>query len=240
MEYESVCKVCGEQLRFDMPSDVDAEMRHLLLQKVVPLLTHDECYDERWAGLRRLKSDEMLIKRGDEWGGICPPLYQDTVLDMIPSPAKQKALAWQWGQKGLMLHGATGSGKTRTAYLILKREHMAGRMIVTMTHTEFSREAVRLAVADSPGASARWTKIMARCDILFIDDFGKSRFSDLKGNARHADELMFDILDRRITTKLPTILTTNDVGESLIRRLPESHAEPLVRRLREFCTTVAM
>jgi len=52
----------------------------------------------------------------------------------------QAALEWTYKPGGLALIGETRSGKTRTAYLICRREFMAGKSVALFPCGEFQLE----------------------------------------------------------------------------------------------------
>src|SRR5688572_1498021 len=68
-------------------------------------------------------------RRLELWRIQCPEDFQGTVRDRIPNPVRyDKVMAWTYGRKGIVLHGPTGRGKSRCAWELLRREHMAGRV----------------------------------------------------------------------------------------------------------------
>ena len=143
-------------------------------------------------------------------------------------------LAWRYGGRGLLLHGETGRGKTRAAWLLLRRLHDQGRSITAFDCVSFGHECVRRC-RDSHGNDEhveRWADNLATVPVLFLDDFAKEKLTE------RVEVELFGLIERRTANCLPIILTTNFVGEALEAKLSPDRGAPLVRRLREFCEDV--
>lgn len=66
-----------------------------------------------------------------------------------------------------------------------------------------------------------------------MDDLGTESVSE------RWEASFLEVLDRRITAQLPTLITTNYVGELLTGRFRSAHTgDAIVRRLRESCKGV--
>ena len=168
------------------------------------------------------KSDQQAL-----WEAICPPLYADTDPRRIPQAPLAKVMAWECGPRGLVLHGATGKGKTRAAFLLLHRLHFTDRKQVVAFHgNAFSHQCAR-AFGDQTGEA--WIEKLAETDILFFDDLGKGRFTE------RVEAELFGLIELRLANLRPVIVTTNFVGDGLAGKLTDDRGGPLVRRLREFC-----
>ena len=141
-----------------------------------------------------------------------------------------RAMSWRYGPKGLLLAGGSGEAKSRCAYKILEREHLAGRRCIQMTAVEF---ATRL-----PKEPITWLDAARDCDLLLIDDLGKARLTYQDHEATRATECMFDLVDYRGKNHLPMIITTQLEDQELIAKWGENGVA-FVRRLLEFCDIVA-
>jgi len=152
------------------------------------------------------------------------------------------------GRHGLLLHGKpSGSGKTRLGtYAFNKRviTNWQGRI----THERdfrngdcnhagrwFSvnqfREHYRRIIKDEE-KKAEWQSELSNADRLFLDDVDKLK------PAEGLLELLFGILDDRLSYGRETILTTNFCGTELEEKWGEEYGPYLVRRLREFCLCI--
>jgi len=163
------------------------------------------------------------------WHALCPPLYRETDPDRLPADKLAEAMSWQWGPEGLLLIGPTGTGKTRCAYLLLKRLLKEGRVIRAFDCAAFSHECSR---RFRDGTGEDWTDGLAKVEVVFLDDVGKMSFTE------RAETELFARVERRGANKLPIIGTTNMVGADIEAKASADRGAPLVRRLREFCGQV--
>lgn len=241
---EVVCRICGQPLTLPSP-DVEAESTlGRQLMSLAANTVHEACQRSHRSNQLEQERIRLLELRTQAWGGICPPLYQNTDPERLEIKRKAphkfaEAMAWSYGPNGLGFFGTTGGGKTRTAYLVLHREFLTGRTVAAMTHTEFTSTATRLAMSDRKGEQARWLRLMKSADILFIDDLGKSRFTTASGDAKHGEEALWDIAEHRWSHLLPLFFTCNFAdGNALAGAMTEDKGQAFVRRLREFCTII--
>jgi len=219
---EPVAKVCARcRGAFTVPG--------MFLAKIV--LSCPACYELHLGEERARVEAEALAMRRAAWERLCPAEFRATDPKRLPRPEMfARVLAWKFGARGLILLGATGTGKSRCAWALLEREHMAGRSVATMNHTialEYQRQFAR-----PVGSVAQWAEPFLRAEVLLLDDVFKARLSD------GLEQLLFTIVATRCEKQLPMIVTTNDDSASLAQRLSEDRAEPLLRRLRENCVGV--
>lgn len=234
---QTICKLCHKPIALEIPDDIDGSLRAVLVEKLAPCVVHNVCGDNRYLLLLDFDRSQKLEQRASQWPGICPPRYQDTVWEQIPLPHKENVLKWQYGPKGLVVHGPTGGGKTRAVFWMLKQQYLEGRTVVAMTNSEFIRECKQV-LFEAPSIRARWSARLANADILFIDDLGKSRFTDSDGDAMASEEFLWDVCEIRWDKNLPCIFTTNDNSKTLRERMGKDRGEPFIRRLREFCISI--
>ena len=165
----------------------------------------------------------------EKWRALCPPAYQETDPARLPQEQLEAVLGWQYGPEGLLLIGPTGAGKTRCAYLLLKRLLDEGRRIVAFDCVRFGHDCAR---RFRDGSGEDWSDGLAKVDLVFFDDLGKGRFTE------RVEAELFAVVERRLANKLPCIVTTNMTGRSLVAKASHERGEPLVRRLRESCRVV--
>jgi len=180
--------------------------------------------------------------------GICPPLYRDTVPERIPDQdALKTALSWRptvlqedgrtWGvnPRGLVLVGEPGSGKTRAAWLLIRRCIFANCGVIP-----FDGLGWGLAVSShfgDPENAQDWVGGLCSADVLFVDDIFKAKMTEAQEFA------IFGVLDRRAAWKRPTIVTMNASGAALASRASAAAGErdrmdAIMRRLGEFSDVV--
>ena len=130
--------------------------------------------------------------------------------------------------KGLLIHGTTRKGKTRTAWYIANRlwnedNYKNKYLFLTM----FELEA---RIASSWGNST-WDKTMlhmTNVPLLFLDDLGKEKMTDRMASC------LFALIDQRTMHKRPTIITTNLTGETLLERFHDKETgAAFVARLKD-------
>lgn len=237
--FSTPCVVCGEIVEIELCQTGD-ERVDSLMRSLAKRTAHTACKDGVEARRAEKEAVERIAKRSGQWHALCPALYRDSAEWVQRPQAKRvlryksvvKALAWAYGPSGLVLFGReSGTGKTTAAWVIVRREFDAGRFVVALTHAQLSDEATKFACGD---AGKGWQSVLKRCDLLLVDDLGKSRFKSASGAGRASEEFLFELVDSRIRDRLPTILTSNTDGEGLKAAMSEERGEAFVRRLREF------
>lgn len=177
---------------------------------------------------KEAESKEVANAQNASWLAICPKSFQDTDIARLPCQEEvRRALDWQLGPIGLLLHGPTGTGKSRTAWLVLKNQHLKRVGFKILNSSSALQYAAKF--GDSATVVEKWIQGFIDVDVLFMDDLFKNKFTD------SFEGVIFSIIDRRTENGRPIILTANDTGATLKGRMTEDRGEPLVRRLREFC-----
>lgn len=169
-----------------------------------------------------------------EWETICPPLYRDTDRNELPISVATtlEVLDWQIGNKGIGLAGASGAGKTRLVFMLLKRLHFDGIRCRAMTAKRFENWCHRMFDKDD---DARTQIVNAKsCKVLFIDDIGKEKYTE------RVESEFYDLIEHRTSHLLPILWTANASGDQLARMMGEDRGTPIVRRLREFSTVISV
>ena len=194
----------------------------------------DACSDKADAEYTQQQTDQEMAQRLNTFTSQCPPLYQDTDPSRLYAPYVQAVDEWKYSPQGLLLVGPAGKGKSRAAWMLLKREIMAGRRCYGITATQLAKAA-----ADqwhSRAIERYHAEIMLweakGCSILFLDDLGKQKFTE------RAETELYDLLEYRTSHKKPTIATSNSDGKSFRQMLSEDRGEPILRRLQQFSTTI--
>lgn len=180
----------------------------------------------------QLKKDSARAQAiKSNWDAICPLLYQDTEVDLLPQvELSMRALKWPYmmldypgrdcSWMGLNLWGFPGTGKTRTMLLVLKKAHFAGRRVKFFGPSQFAQE---LEMRDFKTAS--WIRNVTAYDIVAFDDLDKCKLT------RQQEEKFFALLDSRIARRVPTFFTGNTQGEVL--KTYFRNGEAIIRRIRE-------
>ncbi len=189
------------------------------------------CSHCRWAAEAR---EERRQKLRQALEAEIPALFRPvTVPARLPDPeawSKATALSAKAG-RWLWLSGPSGTGKTRTAFDVLKgwsaELQAAGAYI---TAHELMLKAVESAFACREYAFvSEWSRV----PVLFIDDLGNNRLTPSMESA------LFGVLNNRFAHAKPTIFTTQFLFRELRKRFDnEKLAEALERRIAEHADVV--
>lgn len=231
------CSRCGRTVHthsFAPPNDREALSFERRFAKILTCADCAEASD-------RYAAQEARDQRLAEWQALCPKEFQGdsaTVPAKLPKPHKlAEALKWTYGPRGLAMHGVSGTGKSRCAWMLLRREMLLGRSVAVLDQSFsekfWAKQAARTALD--------WLDECSRAELLLADDVFKAQLgqglqSDTGTGAEYA---LYNLLCVRFNAQRPTILTTNDVGDALIKRLSPDRGTPLVRRIREHFDCIA-
>lgn len=178
---------------------------------------------------RKEKKRQRIGKIMAQWEDYCPPIMKNTDVERLPKEPYKKAMGWKYGAKGMIFHGATGKGKTRTLWRFLHRLSEDG-----MNWRYFATK--KLAQAMSYDFGKKRPELLRQCigaTVLCLDDLGKEH-----ANPQWEADI-FEIIDTRTNHERPTIITTNFTGTKLIGKFKDNEmATALVRRLQEFFISI--
>lgn len=157
-----------------------------------------------------------------------PVLFEGTDPERLAPELKDLCHNWLPTGKGLLVHGTTRKGKTRTAWYIadrlFKANPKANRFLFL---TMFELEARLVA---SWGTST-WDKTMhhmVNVPLLFLDDLGKERMTERMASC------LFALIDQRTMHQRSTIITTNLTGDTLLERFHDKETgAAFVARLKD-------
>ena len=148
-------------------------------------------------------------------------------------------MSWKFGERGLLLVGETGTGKTRSAWKLLERLYLSEERSLRA----LDAAGMQLGVArewGKPDTTERWVEKLCAVDVLFLDDLDKVKFTEAAALA------IYTIFERRPAHGRPIIATLNQRGDDLTSRLTVNErgeqfpgrGAAIVRRMREFCELV--
>lgn len=188
-------------------------------------------------------------EREKKWISIVPPLYLHSDINRFPQPLQDALETFDpSSDTGIGIRGASGTCKTRTAFQFLKKAYFAGYSVEITTSTKLASIAAGQwddrpdpahfsIIEDSPTIGQSNQKKLAqfaRCRWLLIDDIGKEKSTD------RSESALYDILEERTSSNLPTIWTLNMSAADLKRRQSKDRSTPILRRLVEFSHVIVL
>lgn len=161
-----------------------------------------------------------------------PIAFLDTDINRLTDNLKAASAWTPTDKKSLLLHGTTGAGKTRTAWIVFNRLWLA----------DFPDRAVWLSMRKLEMAIEKGFEehkhgqaldFLCTVPVLCFDDLGKERFT------QRMETDLFAIIDERTSNNRTTIITTNYNSKTLYDRFNNKEtAEAFIRRLRDYFTAI--
>lgn len=165
---------------------------------------------------------------------ICPALYADTDEAKLPDrEAAARVTAWRFQHKGIAMMGPSRTGKSRTAWMLVKKLILAGRRVRCFDSIRWSSEVVR---ASCDEGMDEFLVKACNCDAMFVDDLFKARMTETQ-------ELgAYGLMERMAQLKKPLFITTNSTAQTIRDSATEAGAatriEPIIERIKEFMTVI--
>lgn len=226
--YQATCPSCKESflagtfnhLDGARPAQVECETCNTKRAKAEREARHQADLKDRWV-------NDWHNREGDLQKPICPKRYRDFDPSLFKGNTEKmnQALGWEFGRKGLALHGATGQGKTWAAFRVAKREHLAGRRVVIVNGNRL-REIVSL-VSESVATYNKEIRRIITAQLVVLNDPFKVKVTG------KVEEALWEIVDERYEEERPIILTMNGVASHIEPLLSPDRGKALFRRLRE-------
>lgn len=237
MDSDLKCAECGKALNIsnEILRISDEVYGHILRQKLSGSVFCLECTKSyELAGVKaqqNQKKIETALTRSERWLRICPPMYSYNNRQRLIDDGKINGLVdWEFGSQGLLFHGPTDTGKTRSIMLILHDQVMAGKDVRIFFGSQFSRVCHEDFMN---GTGPKLIQEIIDTDIVFFDDLGKFKFTE------RVEAELFSIIEERIIYLRPTMITTNFDGNALADQMSDNRSAPFIRRLRHFSKIVA-
>lgn len=197
----------------------------------------DACSAKEDARLATTESGKASAERDARWEKVCPPIYRDTDPARVNRQCIEAAMAWDVGSSaGLGMMGFTGIGKTRAAFIALRRAFDADCSCRATSHNAFTRVVQTAFSGEGREREAAKATLdgFQRCDVLLIDDVGKPPPTE------RADAELEELVEVRTCNLRPILWTANGSSAWLIKRMGDDRGEPLVRRLSEFSKIITI
>ena len=215
------CTVCGGEFEYVKPRSLDAS--YLGMETICPACNKKR-NDKREAERAAEEAPRIAEERKLYWESMWGPRYRESDLDRLPHPQFDQVMAWQYGERGLLLVGPTGTAKTRCLVLLTWRLMVEGRRVRVYGGVDFGHACEQEFMS---GGGPEWARRLGEVEVLVLDDLGKIKLTD------RAEAELYGIIERRYGAMKPTLTTTNDTGDTLAERMTDGRGPAIIRRLRE-------
>lgn len=248
------CKLCGKMVEIDdhitahewarivaeappgRASRVEADITSAA-ERFAPITHHQVCIDAFNDAAEKRRRKAFRAERIAKWQRFTP--FRDTDIHQIPFTAKIEALQ-TFSEPGVSvaLIGPKRRGKTRLAFLMVEPHYLAGRDIRVFSHIGLKNTLLKKST-DGGSWMFQFIEQLKGCDVLFLDDLGKATMVDANGRGLQIEEQFFDVLDHRLMHRKKTLLTMNDIDETLMARMSKDRGGPFVARIGELARVFA-
>jgi len=204
--------------------------------------------DEWYASVQRHKHKEYIEDR-------VPVLYREPINPtLLPNPnAYQQVMNWMAPEieatysvnpvpiknlKGLICIGKSGMGKTRSVYARLIELNFKHRFKFIALSAVKLVDNIRTNAMISQDEVNNYLKDLIITNTLFIDDINQIHLTPT------VSRYLLQLFEQRAVYGKPILLTSQLAGDDLIARYVSKYpelqttAEAIVRRIRDFCTTI--
>lgn len=181
------------------------------------------------------KERKRILRRKEDalsaWLDVTPMSFQKKIELYLIAPELRPALDLD-GATGVGFAGASGSGKTRIAYVLLRRAAARGLMPFSTTAAEYRQAAANRHHSDSftRGAAVGILRNAHGCGALLLDDIGKG------ASTPTGDEALYDLLNERRDSNRLTFWTANGSSEWLKKRFGVDHGPAIIKRMLDLVT----
>lgn len=196
------------------------------------------CYAELPAESRVACCKFHLVNHETGWHAILPAasIYNSSKIDILMAkfpafvPKYDKVMLWtQHSDRGLIVYGDNGCGKSRACWLKLRRLYDDGVRVRGLTAVDF---AASVNTEFRSGNGPEWIQSITDCQVLYIDDIDKMVMTE-----RVQSEL-YNVIERITASGGRLIVSSNLVGDQFVNLFLPHIGPAIARRIREFCIPV--
>ena len=193
------------------------------------------CIDEI-AEKERLKNEAEERKRILEKkfkNSMMTPVFREKTFSMIDdSPQKRKCVEYVKNFKrhqsvGLSLIGKVGTGKTTLLACVCNELMTKGYNCLFTQLTDLLDKFVAARRSNDEQAEEKLTNWLLEFDFVVLDDIGREKYTETRL------ELVFKIVDKLISHKIPISITANPEMIAKLKKIPDFEA--ILDRLNEAC-----
>ena len=192
------CSTCGHAADYE-----PIPFEGMDLRAGIPFLCA-ACAEEEARKLREAMRLKVRQRREAAWEKTVPERYRETAISHegfngpLWGMVKDKSIF-----TSMALIGPSGRCKTRV-FALLARRAISQDLSVGWCPANAFQWAAQREFSDSEGARAReWMRSWLTCNVLFLDDLGKHRWTDTVESA------FFNLVETRLAQNLPTHWSMN-------------------------------
>ncbi len=147
-------------------------------------------------------------------------LQEDNTLEKAHSAVREFVDTYPFVEKGLLLMGGVGTGKTHLAVAALKQIMAEKRARVRGRFVDFTSLVLEIQMTfDGPGSSSEILKPLVEADLLVLDELGAGK------TTQWVMDLLYYLVNTRYLEGRVTIFTTNFSDH------PKNNEDPLTNRV---------
>jgi len=178
--------------------------------------------------IARYEASVPAAMRESDWADPTLALNQQQI---------RRVLAHQVGQRGLLLTGRTGRGKTRAMWALMRRLACDEARDIRYFHAQDWFAQLQGCLNYNRDDARGWVDAVARRPVVYIDDLGQEAIQTARSEWAMSWFLRF--LDIRVSERLPLYVTTNLEARGIAERgTSDVRGDPMVRRLVEICEPI--
>lgn len=171
------------------------------------------------------------------WWSKLPGAYRATKPSLLPAPdCTRLVMDWEADPlPGLFVHGATGTGKTRSLLLRTRAWiHDGFDDVYFLRSSEFATGVIERCRPGGIGGLAGWMADLKAADVVALDELEKLKLSERVGVE------FFELIESRLHSLKVTMLAGNFSPEATAKKLgmASEYAAPWLRRIYEFCEVI--
>jgi DNA replication protein DnaC len=137
-------------------------------------------------------------------------------------------------KNGCFVFGSTGSGKTRSVFLCVKKhlennfeDGESASKTILIRGSQFAREVVNRTKPGGDGGFDNWFSSLLDAQLLVIDEVDKIKFTE-----RVMSEF-FDLIEHRTSNLLAMVLISNADVSTLCAKMSDESGPAIARRIKE-------
>lgn len=173
----------------------------------------------------KAKTKAGMMQREESWETLCPETYRTNDISQIDENDFRTVTTWKFGKTGLMVVGASGTGKTTSCWHLLHNLYvLQGQPFQAFSEVEFNQHLR----GPSP---TEFLKSLIKTQVFFLDDLGH-----ISSSPRCLEDLFY-VVEKRTSWRRPIIVTTQFREAEFADRKSKT-LSAILTRLKRHCQIV--